>query len=275
VALRDAGVSEVVYATADPDPQAAGGAAYLAANGVPVTGGVLDAWAAEQNLVFLHGVRQARPHVTLKLAHTRSGALAAPQGRWVTGEPARTAVHGMRALVDAVLVGSGTVIADDPRLDVRHVPLVGPAPRAVVLDGRGRSPLDAKVIREGTIVVTGNGSDAMWRSRLQEQGCDVVVVPGPEPAPPVLDLAVVMRELWFRGIRAILAEPGASLAAALLAAGVVDALVTYVADTTPEAEVRPPDAIAAARDWTVRRRLRRGPDLEIERRPPAPPNDED
>lgn len=271
VALRDAGVAEVVYATADPDPQAAGGATYLEAHGVAVTGGVLDAWAAEQNVVFLHGVRHARPHVTLKLAHTRGGALVAPRGRWITGDAARAAVHAMRALVDAVLVGSGTVLADDPRLDVRHVPLHGPAPRAVVLDGRGRSPLDANVVREGTIVVTTHDSDAAWRDGLQARGCDVVLAP---PA-PTLDLAVVMRELWSRDVRAILAEPGATLAAALLTAGLVDRLVTHVADMTAPADIREPDAIGAARGWTVRRQLRRGSDLEIERRPPAQRRDED
>lgn len=271
VALRDAGIAEVVYATADPDPQAAGGAAYLEAAGIEVTGGVLDAWAAEQNQVFLHGVRHARPQVTLKLAHTREGSLVAAEGRWITGEVARAAVHAMRALVDAVLVGSGTVLADDPRLDVRHVPLPGPAPRAVVLDGRGRSPMDAEVVGAGTIVVTTAGSDAAWRQGLQTRGCEVVVTPGRDE----LDLRAVMHELWTRDIRAILAEPGATLAAALLAAGLVDRLVTHVADTTTQDEIRHPDAIGAASGWIVRRRLRRGPDLEIERRPPAPPQDED
>lgn len=271
VALREAGIAEVVYATADPDPQAAGGAAYLEAAGVRVTGGVLDAWAAEQNHVFLHGVRHQRPHVTLKLAHTREGSLVPPEGRWITGAPARAAVHGMRALVDAVLVGSGTVLADDPRLDVRHVPRPGPAPRAVVLDGRGRSPTDARVVRAGTIIVTTAASHAAWRDDLRALGCEVVVAPGPD----ALDLQTVMRELWFRDVRAILAEPGATLAAAMLTAGLVDRLVTHVADTPTRADIREPDAISAARAWTVRRRLRRGPDLELERRPPVPPHDED
>lgn len=271
VALRDAEVAAVVYATPDPSPQAAGGAAFLRQSGVAVTGGVLDGWAREQNAVFLHGVRHQRPHVTLKVAHTRAGALAATTGRWVTSLDARTAVHALRARVDAVLVGSGTVLADNPWLDVRHVAPVGPAPRPVVLDGRGRTPVDARVVRPGTVVVTSSRSAADWRAYLQDAGCDVVVVGGQ----PHLDLVETMRELWSRGIRAILAEPGATLAAALLGAGMVDVELTHVADASPADDIARPAALARADRWPIRRQLRRGRDLEVERRPPQDSKSED
>lgn len=265
VALERAGVAQVVYAAADTHRVAHGGAAHLAAAGVDVLGGVLEEWAHEQNLVFFHGVRRARPHVTLKLAQTAEGSLVPPSGRWVTGPDARRAVHAMRALVDAVMVGSGTVLADDPALSVRDVPLRGPAPRAVVIDTRGRVPVDAQVSRPGTIVVTGATTEAPWVDAMRDRGVEVVPVPGPSGQ---VDLRGAMAELWARDVRAILAEPGATLAAALMDAGLVDRLITHVAGRRLDG-VHPPQSVASAATWPVHHVVARGEDLEIERRPPT------
>jgi diaminohydroxyphosphoribosylaminopyrimidine deaminase / 5-amino-6-(5-phosphoribosylamino)uracil reductase len=263
-ALLAAGVRRVVYGLADPNPAAAGGGARLRAAGVEVAGGLLAPWVAEQNRVFLHGLTHRRPHVTLKLAQTVDGALVAPAGRWITGPAARAAVHRERARADAVLVGSGTVLADDPRLDVRGVPAPGGQPRAVVLDARGRTPVDAAVVRPGTIVVTGPDAPADRRAALTAAGVEVVAVPAAAPAG--VDLDAAFGALWDRGIRAILAEPGATLAAALMRAGVVDRLLRHVAgsvvaiDGTP----RPAAAVATGAAWPVRRQVPRGDDVEIE-----------
>lgn len=263
-ALVGAGVTRVVVATDDPDPVAAGGAQRLRAAGVTVTTGVLGPWARRQLAGFLTAVGRGRPHVTLKLAQTVDGALTAPTGRWVTGAASRRAVHRLRARVDGVLVGSGTVLDDDPRLDVRDVALSrGTQPRVVVLDGRGRTPLHAAVVRPGTVVVTTAGHDR-WAARLADAGVDVLRVPA--AASGGVDLAAALTGLWHSaGIQTLLAEPGATLARALMAAGTVDRVVRHVAlsvrATDGRARIVAP--VAASARWPLVRRVRRGDDLEV------------
>ncbi|MFP4312041.1 MAG: bifunctional diaminohydroxyphosphoribosylaminopyrimidine deaminase/5-amino-6-(5-phosphoribosylamino)uracil reductase RibD, partial [Nitriliruptoraceae bacterium] len=158
-ALLAAGVARVVIVHADPNPVARGGAARLAEAGVEVVGPLGAPWAgavAGQLEGFLTVATRARPHVTLKRALTLDGAAVHPHGaRWITGPVARRAVHRWRAEVDAVLVGVGTVLADDPRLDVREVPL--PTgwghPRPVVLDTRLRTPPTAAVVARGALLL--------------------------------------------------------------------------------------------------------------------------
>jgi diaminohydroxyphosphoribosylaminopyrimidine deaminase / 5-amino-6-(5-phosphoribosylamino)uracil reductase len=142
-AIIAAGVRRVVIALADPDPKVAGqGIERLRAAGVEVTVGVCATEAIEQLRPYLHHRRTGRPFVVLKLAATLDGRTAAPDGssQWITGETARAAVHQLRAESDAIVVGAGTVRADDPSLTVRHVE--GPDPRRVVL---GTAPKAAKV----------------------------------------------------------------------------------------------------------------------------------
>ncbi|MGH8932970.1 MAG: bifunctional diaminohydroxyphosphoribosylaminopyrimidine deaminase/5-amino-6-(5-phosphoribosylamino)uracil reductase RibD [Egibacteraceae bacterium] len=198
-ALLDAEVSRVVVGVADPWPVAAGGAALLRASGVEVAMGVLQAEARRQNEVFFHTVATGRPFVVLKLATSLDGRIAAADGtsRWLTGEKARERAHVLRAEVDAVVVGSGTVLADDPRLTVRLAGYEGPQPLRVVLDRRGRVPAHARV------------HDAL-----------ILHEPGP---------AEVLARLWERGVRSVLVEGGAQVAGAFLAAGLVDKVVAHIA----------------------------------------------
>jgi diaminohydroxyphosphoribosylaminopyrimidine deaminase / 5-amino-6-(5-phosphoribosylamino)uracil reductase len=235
-ALRDAGVRRVVYGIDDPHLEAAGGARALRDAGVEVEGGVLGDWIACQLEGFLTAVTAGRPHMTLKLAHTVDGRLVAEDGQrsagrgrpaWVTGEAARTAVHVWRAAVDAVLVGSGTVLADDPRLDVRHVPPRGAQPRAVVLDTRLRTPVSANIARPGTVVLTGPDPDPGRAAALRDAGVDVQRVGLGRDGR--IDLGPALGRLVELGITSVLAEPGATLAAAFVGAGVVDRLVSHVA----------------------------------------------
>lgn len=228
-ALVDAGVRRVVIAHPDPNPVASGGTALLTAAGVEVLGPLpaddpYHGVVAGQLEGFLTAVRHRRPHLTLKVAQTVDGQLVAPSGRWVTGPQARRAVHRWRASVDAVLVGSGTVLADDPRLDVRHVATTR-QPRAVVLDGRLRLPIDAQVVRPGTIVVTSDLAPPEGVAALRAAGCDVAVVARDGRH---LELAAALRALTRRGVTSVLAEPGRTLAAALLAADLVDRLVVHI-----------------------------------------------
>lgn len=262
-ALVEAGVARVLYAIDDPNPVAAGGAAVLREAGLEVRGGLMRDWAETQNEVFLAAIARPRPHLTLKLAQTADGGLVAAEGRYITDEPARTQVHRLRSQVDAVLVGSGTVLADDPRLDVRLVESTS-QPRAVVLDTRGRIPLDAAVVREGTVVLTGQDVSRTWRDGLADEGVTVLRLP---VAGAHVDLDEVLAALRTEGLHTVLAEPGPTLTASLIAAGVVDRLVLHVGDAAAErgtptlaACVRP---VSDATAWIIERAGFIGPDLEI------------
>ena len=193
-ALVTAGISRVVVAVVDPDPQVAGsGLRALEANGVSVTVGVLGDSVSSQLRPYLHHRRTGRPFVVLKLASTLDGRTAAADGtsRWITGEAARTAVHRLRAESDAIVVGARTVRTDDPSLTTRLVD--GPSPRRVVL---GRAPAEAKV-----------------RPCLEWSG----------PLPELLDT------LGREGVLQLMVEGGATVAAAFHDAELVDRYVMHVA----------------------------------------------
>lgn len=223
-ALLDAGIARVVYALGDP---VNGGAATLATAGVAVEGGLLGAWAAAQNEAFLHSVRTGRPFVTLKLAQTLDGRLSIPGSGWLTGEEARTQVHRQRRDHDAILVGSQTVLDDDPRLDVRHVAAGDRQPRPVVLDARGRIPPAAVVVQRGALVFTTDASDDGWRRDLAEGGAEVVTVPEGERGG--VDLAAVLADLTGREVRSLYVEGGGTVATSLVRERLVDRLILHVA----------------------------------------------
>lgn len=264
-ALLEAGVARVVYGMADPHPEAAGGHATLDAGGVAVEGGVLADWVAAQNEVFVTATTAGRPHVVLKLAQTIDGALTVGGRRWITGRPARHRVHRLRAEADGVVVGSGTVLADDPRLDVRHVEAPAGQPRPVVLDARGRTPRDAAVVRPGAVVVTTQQAPPAWRSDLVAAGVEVLEsLPGRDGG---VCLAHALRALLDAGLQALLAEGGPRLARSLVRERVVDRLVVHVAVTTEGPSGLPSLAPCATAtpgwSWATRRTGWRGADLEV------------
>lgn len=231
-ALVAAGVQRVVYAVADPDDVAGGGGAALERAGVHVVGPLagddpLAVAAAGELDGFLTRLRTGRPHVTLKLAqHADGDETPRTDRRWVTGPAARRAVHRWRARCDVVLVGSGTVAADDPRLDVRDAPVVR-QPRAAVIDTTLRTPAGAAVIRSSSIVLTAD-DDAARAAALRRAGAEVVTVSRAAGGDGV-DLQAALAALARRGANRVFAEPGRGLATALLAAGLVDRLVLHVA----------------------------------------------
>ena len=225
-ALLAAGVARVVVAVPDPTETAGGGADLLRRNGVEVVEGVGREAAEHGNRAWLHGVRTGRPWVTWKLATTLDGRTSAADGtsRWITGATARAAVHRLRAERDAVLVGAGTLRADDPHLAVRGLDDVT-QPLRVVLDPRAEIALTARVLDDvaPTLVVVAEDADA---TRLTAAGVDVLALPVGERG---LDLAALLAALHGRGVHSVLLEGGAHLAASAVAADLVDEVVAHIA----------------------------------------------
>ncbi len=238
-ALITAGLRRVCYAIRDPNPRVSGGgAARLAAAGIEVTSGQLAAEARSLNAGFLSRMERGRPWVRVKLAASLDGrtALADGQSRWITGETARADVQRLRARSSAVMTGSATVIADDPRLDLR-LPEATRQPLRVVLDTRLRiSPTARIVAPPGRLLVLTASNDTARRSALEVAGAVVERIPA---GPGGLDLAAVMQHLAGLEVNELQVEGGSTLAGALLSAGWVDEMVLYIAPTLLGADARP------------------------------------
>lgn len=206
-ALLAAGVARVLYAVADPTDEAAGGADVLRDAGVDVLGGVLAEQAALSNEAWLLAERLQRPFVTWKCGVTLDGRIAAADGtsRWITGAEARADAHIMRAQVDAMLVGAGTVLIDDPQLTARDADGANNAcqPLRVVADRRGRVPRTARVFDDAAPTLVSTAADP----------------------------AGLLAEIYDRGARHVLLEGGATLAGSFVRDGLVDRVVAYVAPT--------------------------------------------
>jgi diaminohydroxyphosphoribosylaminopyrimidine deaminase/5-amino-6-(5-phosphoribosylamino)uracil reductase len=229
-ALIAAGLRRIVVALEDPDPRVAGaGIERLRAAGLAVDTGLCAAEAAELNAGFLQRVRLGRPLVTLKLATSLDGRIATASGesRWITGPLARERAHLLRATHDAILVGTDTVLADDPRLTCRLPGLASRSPVRIVLDRQLRIPPTARVIAEArqvpTWVVTLRAADPGRQKILRDAGVEVIAAE-PDMA-GMIDLSAALELLGKRGLTRLLVEGGGRLAAALLRAQLVDRLV--------------------------------------------------
>lgn len=255
-ALIDAGVARVVYAADDPNPQVAGqGAARLRAHGIEVASGLLAAEAEAVNAGYFKRRRHGMPFVRVKLASSLDGrtALASGESRWITSKAARTDAQYGRARSSAILTGVGTILADDPALNVR-VPESDRQPMRVVLDSRLRTPSDSRVInREGGVLVIGVHDDPARRESLQRQGVEVVIVPESGGRP---DLAAVLSLLAGRGANEVWVEAGATLAGAFINAGLYDELVIYLAPTLLGPDARGLAAMLPLAQLEARPRLR-------------------
>jgi diaminohydroxyphosphoribosylaminopyrimidine deaminase/5-amino-6-(5-phosphoribosylamino)uracil reductase len=201
-----------------------GGADFLKQRGIEVTLGVCEEAAEALNEVFIKYIRTRRPFVIAKCAATLDGRIATRTGdsKWVTGEAARACVHELRHAVDAILVGVGTVAADDPRLTTRIADREVKDPVRVILDTHGRIPLSARVLHHAsvadTIVVTGPAAADAQR-RIAGQGVRVIEAATRDGR---IDLPALMGELGGRGITSILIEGGSRVLASAFRAGVVD-----------------------------------------------------
>jgi len=229
-ALIAAGIRRVVVALEDPDPRVAGaGVRQLHAAGLEVETGLCEAEAAEINAGFVCRLRNRRPLVTLKLATSLDGRIATGSGesQWITGPPARERAHALRAAHDAIMVGTGTVLADDPQLTCRLPGLAHRSPVRVVVDRHLRIPPTTRLISDARAVpvwvLTLPSADPERRQAFLRAGATVIDI---DPSPDGNgSLAAALAALGERGITRLLVEGGGHLAAAFARAGLIDRLV--------------------------------------------------
>ncbi|KUK64729.1 MAG: Riboflavin biosynthesis protein RibD [Desulfotomaculum sp. 46_80] len=232
-AVVEAGISRVVIAMSDPNPLVCGkGISYLEQRNVEVATGVLEDEALLLNEVFIKYITTGRPFVILKAAMSLDGKIAAHTGdsRWVTGPEARSRVHVLRSLYDAVLVGINTVLADDPLLTVRLPDEKGRNPIRIVVDSVARIPVNSLVLSQlaeaPTIIVTTGSAGAQKIARLKKTGAEVLVVPGDGPR---VDLKWLMAELARQEITSVMIEGGGEINASALESGLVDKIIWFIA----------------------------------------------
>lgn len=289
-ALVAAGIARVVVGARDPFPQVDGaGIERLRAAGVVVdlAEDAIATACREINIGFFSRFQRGRPWVRLKVAASLDAVSALADGRsqWITGPEARADGHAFRRRAGAVLTGIGTVLHDDPRLDVRLVPTAR-QPLRVVLDSQWRTPVTARLLQaEGALLIVGTEPrDAGARGRLEALAAALAARPAADagadlPACAVLpadngrvDLAALLPALAARGINELHVEAGAALNGAWLAAGLVDELLVYLAPTLlgdglPLARLAPPAELAEARRWRWHEVSPVGADLRLRLRP--------
>jgi diaminohydroxyphosphoribosylaminopyrimidine deaminase/5-amino-6-(5-phosphoribosylamino)uracil reductase len=220
-AIIDSGVARVFVGAADPDPRVAGrGIEALRNAGIEVESGIEAAAVVANDPAYFHHRSTGLPLVTLKIASTLDGQAGAADrtSQWITGPEARRDAHRLRAANDAVLVGAGTVIADDPLLDVRLDGYAGGQPRPIVVTGRRSIPPDAAVLRRDPIIFASDANAA-------PAGDAAVVIR--TPGAGGVDFAAVVKHLGTEGILSVLIEGGPTIAGAALAARTVDRIVLY------------------------------------------------
>jgi len=227
-ALAAAGVSRVVAAMRDPNPLVAGqGLAMLQAAGIETACGLLENEARELNIGFVARMTRGRPWLRLKAAASLDGKTALNNGvsQWITGPDARQDGQRWRARACAILTGIGTVRDDDPRLNVRAVE-TSRQPLRVVVDSRLETPLTARILQGGPVLVAAAVDDEKRANSLRAAGAEVVVLPNPHGKVELKDL---LEELGRRGINEVHAEAGFKLNGSLLREGLVDELLLYLA----------------------------------------------
>jgi diaminohydroxyphosphoribosylaminopyrimidine deaminase/5-amino-6-(5-phosphoribosylamino)uracil reductase len=278
-ALIAAGLARVVVAVGDPNPQVAGqGLARLRAAGIAVDLAEADSPVAqaarELNIGFFTRMAHGRPWVRMKIAASLDGRTALADGRsqWITAEPARADGHAWRKRAGAVLTGVGTVLDDDPRLDVRLVP-TAKQPLRVVVDSRLQTPQGARILLPpGEVLLVHAQDDAAAAAALAARGAALLRLPGPGGK---VDLGALVAELGRREINELHVEAGHKLNGSLLRAGLVDELLVYLAPMLigPGRELavlEPLPALADAMRWQFVESLPIGADLRLRlRRAPA------
>jgi diaminohydroxyphosphoribosylaminopyrimidine deaminase/5-amino-6-(5-phosphoribosylamino)uracil reductase len=228
-ALIEAGIARVVMALTDPNPLVAGqGEARLRAAGIVVETGLLAHEARELNIGFFSRMQRARPWVRLKAAVSLDGRTALNNGasQWITGADARTDGHAYRKRAGAVLTGVGTVLDDNPRLDVRLVETVL-QPLRVIVDSRLESPPASKIFdAPGRTLIYAAAADEARAGALRERGAEIALAPG---ANAKVDLAAMLADLGARGINELHVEAGHKLNGSFVREGLVDEFLIYMA----------------------------------------------
>jgi diaminohydroxyphosphoribosylaminopyrimidine deaminase/5-amino-6-(5-phosphoribosylamino)uracil reductase len=272
-AVIASGVARVVTGCADPVPKVLGGRARIRRAGIEVVSGVREHEALAVIADFTKFTTRKLPYVTLKAAVTLDGRIAARTGdsRWISSVEARRYAHQLRAQSDAVLVGAGTVQADDPQLTVRMVP--GPQPLRVVLDPTLRTSPKSQLakVSAGQRTLIFHAPDASPRRAAALSALGVELVPVATDRHGRLPLRAVLRVLWKRDVVRLLVEGGSQIHGAFLESGLVDHVVVVVAprlladpEAVPMASGRPKRRIAQAFDLKNAKVRRIGPDVLIE-----------
>lgn len=227
-ALIAAGVSRVVAAMTDPNPLVSGkGLALLQAAGIETASGLLESEARELNIGFVSRMTRGRPWLRLKVAASLDGKTALNNGvsQWITGPDARRDGHAWRARACAILTGIGTVRDDDPQLSVRDVATTR-QPLRVVVDSKFETPLGAKILQGGPVLIAGAVANAERIAALRSVGAEVLILPNPSGK---VDLKALLETLAQRGINEVHAEAGFKLNGSLLRENLVDELLLYLA----------------------------------------------
>lgn len=228
-----AGIRQVVVGMCDPNPGVRGGGIdFLQSHGVKVKYGVLDKECRLLNEAFITYVRDKRPFVIMKAAASMDGKIAARSGdtKWITGEKARSLVHRLRNEVDAILVGTGTVLSDNPQLTTRLGEKAGRDPVRVILDSKLKIPLTARIFNldsaAPTIVATSHHAPKGKQDQLIEKGVEVIPVSTHGDG---LDLAELLSKIGQRGILSLLVEGGARVFGSFLQARLIDKFYLFYA----------------------------------------------
>ena len=251
-ALIDAGVARVVAAMQDPNPKVAGnGLKNLAAAGIAIEHGLMEAQARELNIGFVTRMTQHRPHVRVKIAASLDGrtALANGESKWITGEPARLDVQHWRARSCAILTGVGTVLADNPSMNAR-IPTTR-QPLKVIVDSQLRTPADANILKDGNVLIAYTQDNASQKAALSAAGAELLQI-GTQGN---VCLKTLLTALAERGINELMVEAGQTLNGALLASYLVDELVLYYAPMILGAGARGMLAIPALKSMQERMNL--------------------
>ncbi len=276
LALTGARVARVVFAIADPNPKVNGeGAQALRSQGIAVEAGLMEEEARELNAGFFKRMQYGRPFVRVKLAMSLDGrtALADGTSQWISGEAARADGHAWRARSSAVLTGVGTVLGDDPQLNVRLAGESRRQPLRVVLDTHLRTPVGARLLAsEGEVLILTalSGLDEQRAAALSERGARVESLP---EAAAGLDLGAVLDRLAELEANEVLVEAGPTLAGQLLRQGLADELLLYVApkllgpQARPLVELPPLEALTLAPAFTLIEAQPVGADLRLRLRP--------
>jgi diaminohydroxyphosphoribosylaminopyrimidine deaminase/5-amino-6-(5-phosphoribosylamino)uracil reductase len=231
-AIAEAGISRVVMAMVDPNPEVSGrGKAFLEDRGIKVRAGILEDEARRLNEAYIKYITTRRPFVVLKTAMSLDGKIATASGRsrWITSEDSRRMVHQIRDEVDAIMVGIGTVLRDDPSLTTRLPDGRGQDPVRIILDSQARIPLSSKVLNLDSpartiVAVTSQASEE--KVAQLKQYAEVLVIPQREGK---VDLQALMEKLGQMEVMSLLLEGGAEVNASALKAGIIDRVMVFIA----------------------------------------------
>lgn len=267
-ALIRAGVNRVVVAMQDPNPLVAGtGLSRLQAAGIATSCGLLEAQARQLNRGFIQRMILNRPWLTLKTASSLDGktALSSGESKWITAAPARLDVQRLRARSCAILTGIGTVLADDPALNVRDI-ITNRQPLKIIVDSQLRTPINARILQAPGTIIAYTHANKSKQDALSAAGAELLQVNNDDNQ---VELPALMSLLAQRGINEIMTEAGAQLNAALIQADLVDEWLMYIAPTLLGNDARglftlaQPDTMAARRKLTIADMRLIGADLRI------------